>query len=63
MAKENYQWTEYFPKFFNKIYNKTSETLYKEYNENILEKLKSLFYDISVKFTLNKIMIGGMYDM
>ena len=54
MAKENYQWTEYFPKFFNKIYNKTSETLYKEYNENILEKLKNANY-LPYNYHFNKI--------
>lgn len=54
MAKENYQWTEYFPKFFNKIYNKTSETLYKEYNEKILEKLKNANY-LPYNYHFNKI--------
>jgi len=41
MIKEEYQWTENFPKFFEKIYNKSSEVLFEEYNKNILETIRN----------------------
>ncbi len=54
MINEKYQWTQYFPKFFDKIYNKTSETLYKEYNEKILGPLKNAKYS-EYKYDFSKI--------
>ncbi len=46
MTKENYQWTEFFPKFFNKIYNKTSEALYKEYDETTEDIIRNAGYQL-----------------
>lgn len=40
MVEEKYEWTVSLPKFFEKIYNKKSEDLFTDYNNNIFQEIK-----------------------